>query len=113
MSDLGVQLTFDDSDTSVAFSRELAVANVGLDFRVAMFDPKLNMDTEMLILVLKFGGAAMGAVAGFLALSQQILKIIKKPSVRIEIEGKSIELSAKASEKDIKALVNVLVRSEK
>jgi len=114
MTDLGVQLFFDEPEASVAFSRELKkIDDKAMDFHVATLDPKLNMDAETLILILKIGGPALSAIGGFLTMAQAILKLIKKPAVRIEIDGKSIELSATASEEDIKALCGVVIRSEK
>lgn len=112
--DLGLQLTFDDPATQVAFSRELAAATADVkDYRVATFEPKLNMDAATLLLVLKFGGPALGVLAGFISATQAILKVIKKPSVRIEIDGKQVELYAKASDEDVKALCEILLRAKK
>jgi hypothetical protein len=114
MADLGIQLTFVDSETSVAFSRALKVADAReKDFRVATFDSKLNVDAATLLLVLKFAGPAFGAVAGFVNMTLAILKVIKRPSVKIEIDGKTIELDAKASDDDVKELCAILLRSGK
>lgn len=114
MSGLGIKLTFSDPEASAAFARELKGMDLGeADFRVAAFEPKLNMDAETMILVLKFGGAAATAISGFLTLSQSILKKLEKPSVKMEIEGKRVELFAKASDDDIRALCNILLRAEK
>lgn len=113
MNDIGIQLHFDSPETSVAFSRELAQNQEGDGFRVLSREPKLNVDADTILLVLKFAGPAIGALAGFLALGEKILKMLNKPSVRIEINGKSVELRASASNDDIKALCDVLIRSEK
>lgn len=114
MSDLGVQMTFDQPESAVAFSRELAAhVRETSEFRVATLEPRLNMDSETIILVLKFGGAAFAAVAGFLSAAKAILKMIRKPSVRIEIDGKSVELHADASPDDVRTLCDVLLRSTK
>jgi hypothetical protein len=114
MSDIGLKLAFSDPETSAAFSRELETANLqNQQFRLATFDPKLNFDSDTLILVLKVAGPTAGAIAGFLGLSQAILKIIKKPAVTIEIDGKRVELHAQASIDDIKHLCEILDRSGK
>ena len=114
MSDLGVQITFDDPESAVAFSRGLAAQVDGVsDFRVATLEPRLNMDAATIILVLKFAGPALGAIGGFLTAAQAVLKLIRKPSVRMEIDGKSLELHADASPHDVKLLCDVLLRSKK
>lgn len=114
MSDLGVQISFDQPESAVEFSRGLAAqVDRASDFRVATLEPRLNMDAATIILVLKFAGPAMAAVAGFLAAAQAVLKLIRKPSVRIEIDGKSMELHADASPDDVKLLCDVLLRSNK
>lgn len=114
MTDLALQLTFDGPETSVAFSRELKTSQgAGQDFRIATLEPKLNMDAATLLLVLKFAGPAASAVAGCITLTLTILKALKKPSVRIEVDGKVVELYAKASDADVKALCDVLLRSHK
>lgn len=114
MSDIGLKLEFDDPETAVAFARELERADVRNEgFRVATFDPKLNFDAATLILVLKFAGPGAATIAGFLTLSSTILKLIRKPQVKIEIDRKSAELRANASLDDIKALCEILHRSGK
>ncbi len=114
MPDLGVQISFDQPESAVEFSRGLAAQVDGApDFRVATLEPRLNMDAATIILVLKFAGPALGAVAGFLAAAQAVLKMIRKPAVRIEIGGKSIELYADATPDDVKLLCDVLLRSNK
>lgn len=112
--DLGLKLTFDEPNTSIAFSRELKATEADLkNFRIATFEPKLNMDAATLLLVLKFAGPAAATLAGFLGLTQAILKMMKKPSVRIEIAGKQVELYAKAGDDDVKTLCEILLRAEK
>jgi hypothetical protein len=113
VSDIGLKLTFSDPDTSVAFSRELNTAEPGPEFRVVTLDSKLNYDAATILLVLKAAGTAAGAIAGFVKLAQVILDRLKKPSVKIEIEGKSVELKAKTSVEDIKLLCEILARAAK
>jgi hypothetical protein len=114
MSDIGLKLSFSDPEASVAFARELESTNLQeQNFRVATFDSKLNFDADTLVLVLKVAGATAGAIAGFVSLTQAILKIISRPSVKIEIDGKQVELRAQASADDIKLLCDVLLRSGK
>lgn len=114
MEDVGLKLAFSDPETAVAFARELEQAgDREQEFRVALVDPKLNFDAETLILVLKIAGGAATGVAGFLTLAKTILTLIKKPSVKISIDGKEVELHAKASPDDIKSLCDVLIRSRK
>jgi len=114
MSDIGLKLVFDDPASAVAFARELGRAKVPKEeFRVATLDPKLNFDSDTLVMVLKVTGGAASAIAGFLGLSKAILAIIKRPQVKIEIDGKLVELRANASIEDIKTLCEVLHRSGK
>lgn len=113
MNDLGIQLHFDSPENSVAFSRALADAKECDSFRVLLLEPKLNVDAATILLVVKFAGPAASAATAFLVLGKTILKMLKKPSVRIEIEGKSVELRASASDEDIKVLCDVLLRSKK
>lgn len=114
MTDIGLQLTFADPEAAVAFSRELGASHVQIqEFRVATLEPKLNMDADTIFLVVKHTGEAVGAVGSFLKLGQTILKRIRKPAVRIEIDGKIAELSAQASDDDIRELCDILVRSKK
>lgn len=114
MSEIGLKLTFSDPEASVAFTRELERADFQeQDFRVATVDPKLNFDAETLILVLRFAGPAAVTLAGFFTLSQAILKIIKKPAVTVEIDGKRGELSEQSSIEDIKLLCEIVHRSGK
>lgn len=114
MSDVGLKLEFSDPETAAAFARELDRVDLGdEEFRLAKFDPKLNFDADTMVLVLKVAGGVASAVGGFLSLSTAILNAIKKPSVRIEIEGKTVELRAKASPEDIRQICDVLIRSGK
>ena len=114
MSDLGVLISFDQPESAVAFSRGLAARiDVASNFHVATLEPRLNMDAATILLVLKFAGPALGAIGGFLAAAQAVLKLIRKPSVRMEIDGKSLELHADASPEDVKLLCDVLLRSNK
>lgn len=114
MSDIGLKLVFDDPASAVAFARELERADIPTDeFRLATLDPKLNFDADTLVMVLKVAGGAASAIAGFLGLARATLAIIKKPQVRIEIDGKTVELRANASVEDIKLLCEVVHRSGK
>lgn len=112
MADIGLKLQFDDPADAAAYQRALEQAGLEQQgFRVVTFDPKLNFEADFLVLVLKVTGAGAGAVAGFLSLSQAILKAIRRPKVRIEIDGKHVELYAGASVDDIKQLCDIVHRS--
>lgn len=114
MFDIGLKLIFDDPTSAVAFARELGCTEVPTEqFRVATLEPKLNFDSDTLVMVLKVTGGTVSAITGFLGLSKAILAIIKKPQVKIEIDGKSVELKANASVEDIKTLCEILHRSGK
>lgn len=114
MGDIGLKLIFDDPASAVAFARELERAEVPTEeFRIATPDPKLNFDSDTLIMVLKVAGGAASAITGFLGLSKAILAIIQKPQVKIEIDGKTVELRATASVEDIKTLCEIVHRSGK
>lgn len=114
MFDIGLKLVFDDPTSAVAFARELGRAEVPTEeFRVATLDPKLNFDSDTLVMVLKVAGGAASAITGFLGLSKAILAIIQKPQVKIEIDGKTVELRANATVEDIKTLCEILHRSGK
>jgi hypothetical protein len=114
VADIGLTFEFDDAAASAAFARELESADLGqAEYRIATFDPKLNFDANTLVLVLKVAAGSARAVTAFIGLVQAILKVIKKPSVKLEIEGKRLELHAKASPDDIKQLCDVLIRSSK
>lgn len=114
MGDIGLKLTFDDPASAVAFARELGRAEVPTEqFRIATLDPKLNFDSDTLVMVLKVAGGAATAITGFLGLSKAILAIIQKPQVKIEIDGKTVELRANASVDDIKTLCEIVHRSSK
>lgn len=114
MGDIGLKLIFNDTASAVAFARELERAKVQTEeFRVAALEPKLNFDSDTLVMVLKVAGGAASAITGFLGLSKAILAIIHKPQVKIEIDGKTVELRANASIEDIKTLCEVLHRSGK
>lgn len=114
MGDIGLKLIFDDPASAVAFARELGRAEVPTEqFRIATLDPKLNFDSDTLVMVLKVAGGAATAITGFLGLSKAILAIIQKPQVKIEIDGKTVELRANASVEDIKTLCEIVHRSGK
>lgn len=114
MVDIGLKFEFPDPESSFAFARELERVDFkGQEYRIATFDPKLNVDANTLLLVLKVAAGSATAVAAFIGLVQAVLKAINKPSVKLEIEGKQLELRAKASPDDIKQLCDVLIRSSK
>ncbi|MDR3474381.1 MAG: hypothetical protein P4M09_22255 [Devosia sp.] len=114
MVDIGLKFEFPDPESSFAFARELERAD-GEDheYRIATFDPKLNFDANTLLMVLKVAAGSASAVAAFIGLVQAILKVINKPSVKMEIDGKQLELHAKASPDDVKQLCDILLRAGK
>jgi hypothetical protein len=114
MVDIGLKFEFADPESSVAFARELERAAIdGQEYRIATFDSKLNFDANTFLMVLKVAAGSASAIAAFIGLVQAILKVIDKPSVKMEIDGKQLELHAKASPDDIKQLCDVLIRSGK